>query len=254
MVNSGGFELGADMLVSRQNAYPFLTILAGHVLIALFVTCAVVWMSLSSFGLSASALAWSCAAILLPVAACEPARRNTAPPSFGAANRITLARGCLVAWVAAFVASEGTTHQATWVASAASLALVMDGLDGFIARRTQSESEYGGQFDMEFDSVLMLVLCWLAFAWDQAGLWVLFCGLARYIWIAVGSQFDWFRRPLPPAFRRKTACVVGVIGLIGAVSPLPGAVFWAAAATATLALSFGIDAVWLVRHRKDELS
>lgn len=242
------------MVSSEPQPYPFLAILAGHLAVAAIATIAAVAWSVPRFELPNGALAASLVALIVPFAACEPVRRRTQPTIMGMANRITLVRGCMVAWVTAFVATAGTPDQAMAVAIVASVALAMDGLDGLAARKTQTESEFGGQFDMEFDSVLMLVLSWLAFAWDQAGAWVLFCGLARYVWLAVSANVAWFNRPLLPAFRRKTACVIGVMGLIGAVAPLPFSWAWAAAATGTLALSFGIDVVWLVRHRKEPLS
>jgi phosphatidylglycerophosphate synthase len=167
-----------------------------------------------------------------------------------------MGRSILVGFVAAFLGSPGTTEQATWASSVAFIALLLDGLDGSIARRTSSQSSYGAQFDMELDSLMMLILCGLAWTWDRAGMWVLFCGLARYGWMATALLTPWFRRPLNDSFRRKTACVIGVLGLIGAIGPwssIAAPTVLAIIATATLAVSFGIDALWLFRHRTEPL-
>jgi len=138
----------------------------------------------------------------------------------------------------------------------ATIALVMDGLDGWVARKSGLSSEYGAQLDMELDSLLMLILCILAWQWDQAGPWVLFCGLARYGFLVAGAIMPWFKRQLPEAFRRKTCCVLGVGGLTATLWPWPWP--WlgtalACTATLSLALSFGIDTLWLIRHRKEAL-
>ncbi len=103
---------------------------------------------------------------------------------------------------------------------------------------------------------MMLILCALAWAWDRAGMCVLFCGLARYGWLATALLIPWVPRPSNDSFRRKTACVIGVLGLIGAIGPWSSTTaptILAIIATATLAVSFGIDALWLFRHRTEPL-
>jgi phosphatidylglycerophosphate synthase len=188
--------------------------------------------------------------------AAEPVRRSHPPKQFGPANRVTMTRAVFVGIVAAFVGSDGTNDHSTWVTIAAALALILDGVDGAVARKTRTTSEYGGQLDMELDSILMMLLSVLAWQWDRAGVWVLFCGLARYLWVATQTLLPWFRRTLPPAFRRKTACVIGVGGLTGSLAPWP----WpgidlalSLIATITLAISFAIDAAWIVKHRTESL-
>lgn len=53
--------------------------------------------------------------------------------------------------------------------------------------------------------------------------------------------------------RRKTICVVQIAALIALVFPLlPAGLVTpiAVAAAAVLAMSFAVDTIWLVRHRK----
>ena len=214
------------------------------------------WKLGELFDLDSWAAVRSMAIVIITLLAAEPQRRKADSPHFGAANRITLARGVLVGCVAAFIGSPGSPSPAIWVTGVAVIALVMAGLDGWVARRSGTCSDYGAQLDMELDSLLMLVLCVLAWQWDQAGLWVLFCGLARYAFLLTGLILPWFNRPLPEAFRRKVCCVIGVGGLTAALWPWPWPGFGAAlagAATAALALSFGIATLWLVRHRSEEM-
>src|SRR4051794_27037258 len=90
--------------------------------------------------------------------------RRSGAPGLGAANRVTLARAVLVGGVAALVAdglaADGLLRPgavATLVGLAA-VALVLDGVDGWVARRTGTVSELGWRFDMEVDAFLILVL------------------------------------------------------------------------------------------------
>lgn len=207
-------------------------------------------------GLGPAAPVLSAAVIVIAFLASERARRIHRPLRFGPANRITLSRGILVGVVAAFIGSDVNSESMATVSIIAAVALAMDGLDGYVARRTGLASPYGAQLDMEVDSLLMMALSILAWQWDRGGVWVLFCGLARYLWVLACFTWPWFARALPPAFRRKTACVIGIGGLLGSVFPWPWALFatgLAATATLTLVWSFAIDVVWLVRRRHEDL-
>jgi len=237
--------------------YPLGRKVAAHGVFAAVFAAVLGWELASIFGLGASAPWLAGAVIVCTLVAAEPARRRVQPVRFGPANRITLARGILVGEIAAFMVSPGDATHAAWVTGAAAIALAMDGLDGMVARRSGLASPYGAQLDMELDSILMLVLSILAWQWNRAGAWVLFCGLARYAFLLAGLAWPWFRRELPPAFRRKTACVLGIGGLTASIWPWP----WpevgtclAAIATGALFLSFGVDIAWLVRRRTGDVS
>jgi len=199
---------------------------------------------------------WSAVVVLVPIIASEPIRRRENPKQFGNANRITLARAVLVSGFVCLVGSTPSHKIATIAAGVAIIALAMDGLDGWVARRTNSASEYGAQLDMELDSIFMLLLSILVLGWGHAGPWVLFCGLARYGWLLTSGFVSWFNRPLPPSFRRKTACVIGVGSLALALAPWP----WpflnsglSVLATTALFISFAIDAFWLIKRKSEPL-
>jgi phosphatidylglycerophosphate synthase len=170
---------------------------------------------------------------------------------FGAANGVTLFRGGIVCILAAFIGERWADAQ--WlVASAAIAALTLDGVDGWLARTTGSESRFGARFDMETDAMLVLVLSVLAWQGGPAGPWVLAAGLLRYGFVAAASVWRWLDRPLPPSGRRKTICVLQLIGLIACIAPaLPDAARIASAAGAVLLVagSFAIDVAWLTRSR-----
>ncbi len=77
----------------------------------------------------------------------------------GPADRVTLTRALLVGAVTALIA-DGFTRSVpvTVIVTIASVALVLDAVDGKVARRTRTASSFGGRFDMEVDAFLILVL------------------------------------------------------------------------------------------------
>jgi phosphatidylglycerophosphate synthase len=132
------------------------------------------------------------------------------------------------------------------VAVVASSALVLDAVDGLVARRTGTASALGARFDMEVDAFLILVLS--AFVGLFVGMWVLAIGAIRYAFVAAQQVLPWLRGPLPPSRARKTVAAVQGIALVVAGSglvPTPVAVFVAGGALAALVWSFGRDIAWL---------
>jgi phosphatidylglycerophosphate synthase len=137
------------------------------------------------------------------------------------------------------------------------LALGLDGVDGWVARRTGSASAFGARFDMELDAFLMLILATLVWRSGRVGPWVLLLGLPRYIFFIAGWRLTWLRAPLPQRFRRKAGCVMQGVALLvclGPIVPVPLAIVAAGAALALLLTSFALDVVWLFRQRPSGMS
>lgn len=188
-------------------------------------------------------------------------RRDPAPhphARFGAANRVTLVRMATVAALGAGVGepvlAAGGPPAAAWaVVVAATVAALLDAVDGALARRSGLASAFGARFDMETDAAFTLVLAALVHHAGQAGAWVLAAGLLRYAFVAAAAAWPWLAAPLAPSRRRQAVCVVTITVLIvalGPVVPPPLASTLAAAATALLVLSFGIDVRALARARR----
>jgi phosphatidylglycerophosphate synthase len=77
----------------------------------------------------------------------------------GPANWVTLARGTLAVGVAALVAdSFSEPAQVTALVTLSGVALALDAVDGWVARRSKTASKLGAQFDGEVDAFLILVL------------------------------------------------------------------------------------------------
>ena len=167
------------------------------------------------------------------------------------ADWVTLTRASLAVGVAALVAASFGEHvQVAVLLSLASVALALDAVDGWVARRTGTEGALGARFDGEVDAFLILVLS--VYVARSAGAWVLAIGLARYAFFAAGWPLPWMRAPLPPRYWRKVvAATEGIVLTIAASDVLPPALIQAAlvVALALLAESFGHDVWWLWRHR-----
>lgn len=172
----------------------------------------------------------------------------------GAANLVTLVRAGIVLAIATSVPQRevASAAGAWWTIGLASVALVLDGVDGRVARRTGTSTAFGARFDMELDSFLMLVLALVVWQSGRLGPWVLLLGLPRYLFVAAGWRWRWLRAPLPERRRRKAGCVLQGIALLVSLGPVvPGPLAAAVAATALTLLtsSFLVDVAWLWRRR-----
>ncbi|GHE20221.1 CDP-alcohol phosphatidyltransferase family protein [Halomonas urumqiensis] len=171
----------------------------------------------------------------------------------GAANRVTLARGVLVALLAgALVDPARLAVHGSWLAGLALLSLALDGVDGWVARQTDSASELGARFDMELDAAFIMVLCLALLVAGKVGAWILAIGAMRYLFVLAGLWLEWMNAPLPDSFRRKAVCVWQVAALLLALLPMVESTLasgLAATALAGLVASFAIDVHWLYRQR-----
>lgn len=171
---------------------------------------------------------------------------------FGAANAITMGRGVLICLVAGAI-GQVWSHSAAWTfVAVSSFALIMDGLDGWYARRNEDESPFGALFDQETDAAFILILAILVVDQGKAGLWIILSGLLRYVFVAAGLLVDRLRAPLHPSMRRKTICVIQVVSLVVCLAPIvpPMISAWIAASSLVLLLySFAIDIVALIKRR-----
>jgi phosphatidylglycerophosphate synthase len=182
-------------------------------------------------------------------------------PRLGIANRITLARAaiaCLIAARAIEPAPLGEPER--WLLSAvAGAALLLDGADGWAARRQGLASAFGARFDLEVDAFAILVLSITVVKAHAVPPWVLAIGAMRYLYLAMALVLPLLRRPLPPRpiadRRRKTIAVVQSVGLIVAMAPATSSA-WAQAACAValglLAYSFGTD-IFILRCTTDRI-
>jgi phosphatidylglycerophosphate synthase len=175
----------------------------------------------------------------------------------GAANRITLARAgvaCLIAGRVLDPAPLGTAERWIFVALGGT-ALLLDGTDGWAARRQGLSSAFGARFDMETDAFAIAVLATIAVKAAAVPYWVLAIGAMRYLFLCAGRVLPVLRHPPAHAFadrRRKTIAVLQSLALLGSLAPATPST-WAAWSCAVafgfLTYSFTADVVMQLSTR-----
>jgi phosphatidylglycerophosphate synthase len=177
------------------------------------------------------------------------ARMRSDQPFLHPADWVTLTRAVLVAGVAGLVAdSFSRPVPVTALVTLCIVALVLDAVDGQVARRTGTATLLGARLDGEVDAFLILLLS-VAVSRDY-GRWVLAIGAARYALLLAGWLVPWLAAPLPPRYWRKVVAAVEGIVLTVAVSGVTSRLVGMIAVAAALLLlveSFGRDVIWLYR-------
>ncbi len=154
---------------------------------------------------------------------------------FGPANRVTAVR-------LAGVLALPFLNNPVFVAGFGLALLLLDGLDGWLARRHDQASEFGEYFDKETDAFFLLVLCVLAVFRHRLGYWILIAGLLRYAFILM---LHCFKSTLVKERKSSRARIMyGLVMLAMLAVFLPYATFsrlLVVAATMGLILSFVLD-------------
>jgi phosphatidylglycerophosphate synthase len=169
----------------------------------------------------------------------------------GPASWVTLARATLAVGVAA-LAADSLTHStpAALLVTLAAVALCLDAVDGWVARRTGTATELGARFDGEVDAFLILALS--VYVAPACGAWVLAIGAARYLFLAGEWLLPWMRTPLPPRrWCKLVAATQGIVLTVAAAGVLPLALAQALllVALALLTASMVECTWWLWRRR-----
>jgi phosphatidylglycerophosphate synthase len=116
--------------------------------------------------------------------------------------------------------------------------LVIDGIDGRVARARGEASAFGAMFDMETDALTVMVLGILLWTSGSVGAWVLTAGLWRYAYAFAVTLFPALGDCPPSPIYRWIFCVV-LTALAGAFLPwTPLARALAALGTALVSFSF----------------
>jgi phosphatidylglycerophosphate synthase len=190
-------------------------------------------------------LATGSAAAALLVAA----RMRSDQPAIHPADWVTLTRALLIAGVAGLVAdSFSQPVSVPALVTLSIVALVLDAVDGQVARRTGTATAVGARIDSEADAFLILLLS--IFVSQDYGGWVLAIGAARYALLLAGWLIPWLAAPLPPRYWGKVvAAVTGIVLTIAASGVLDrrAGMIAVAAALLLLAESFGRNVIWLYR-------
>ncbi|MEM8486997.1 MAG: CDP-alcohol phosphatidyltransferase family protein [Bacteroidota bacterium] len=131
---------------------------------------------------------------------------------FGRANAITLAR--LIAGLSlCFLGSTSASGLLVFILALG--VLIVDGLDGWMARRHNEASEFGEYFDKETDAFFLLILCFVAYFQEKAGLWIILPGLLRYLFVLVLVAM---KPEVDKEYRSRMARVIYVTMIIALLS------------------------------------
>ncbi|WP_298746833.1 CDP-alcohol phosphatidyltransferase family protein [uncultured Serinicoccus sp.] len=186
------------------------------------------------------------AGLVVPVVATGALVRRR-PAAVSPPDVVTLARVALtgVVGTATVLVLAGQLPARTWaVALVVGAALLLDAVDGWLARATGTASAAGARLDMESDAALLLVLSVLAAV--TLGWWVVAIGAMRYLFVLASWVRPALRGELTPSLARRTVAAVQGIALWVALVPLVPAPFAAAGtavALAALTASFAHDVV-----------
>ncbi len=250
---------GASWKPEAQRLLTFEAILELAILAALILFLD--WLGLLRLnlpGLIAAGLAY----LLVTAFVLSGLRRHAPHSHFGLANAITLCRAAFSVLLLA-TAIEALTGESRfldpayrWALTAgAAIALALDGLDGWVARRAGMSSAFGSRFDMETDALFLLALTALIAVAGVAGPWILTGGFVYYIFRLAAWLWPALAAPLYPSWRRKAVCATQAALLIAALAPpMPAwaALLCCATGLALQLASFGADAAWLIgRAQRD---
>jgi phosphatidylglycerophosphate synthase len=174
---------------------------------------------------------------------------------FGLANSVTLLRAALVSWLAGFIFEPEIIRDTifAWsLMSAGFVVLLLDGVDGWLARKTGQSSAFGARFDMEIDSLFAIVLALLVWQTGKIGVWVLLLGLPRPVFVVAAWFVPYLSNSLPESNARKAICVIQIAALVVLLAPVFNVQtnrLLALSVLALLAWSFWRDTRWLMRNR-----
>jgi phosphatidylglycerophosphate synthase len=184
--------------------------------------------------------------------------RHSRARTFRVADVVTLVRGlgvCFLAGLALQALAGGLTKRALLtMIIIASMCLLLDGVDGWVARARSEASAFGARFDVETDAAMLAVLSVTVAALGIAGWWVLAIGAMRYGYVATSLFVPALRTPLPYRYSGKVIAVIQAVALLAALSvglthvePWMSTTFLLAA-LAALCWSFGSSVIWQLRR------
>lgn len=175
---------------------------------------------------------------------------RTRSPALTPADRITLLRSVMGLAVAVLVVLTLTgvlPPRSWWLFGLLVPTLVLDAVDGAVARRTGTVTARGARWDMEADAAVLLVA---SLAVAPFAPWALGIGLMRYLFGLGGRLRPAWTGTLPFSQSRRVIAGLQAAALAIALAPfvpIPVAQVVVTLALALLLFSFGRDILFLER-------
>lgn len=176
---------------------------------------------------------------------------------FGAANGVTLTRLVGCCWIGALTVEAAlrglSVSDRVLLIALATVCLVLDGVDGWVARARGEVSNFGARFDVETDAVLLLCLSVVVPILGVTGWWAVLLSGLRYSYLVLSWALPALRLPPPASLAGKVVAVVSAASLIAALAMDLVSPGWPATLTvlfglACLCWSFGRSIAWQARQ------
>lgn len=198
-----------------------------------------------------AALATSVLLVFGGVAVLMALRRGAYPHDrLGLCNVVTVTRGAGICILAGLIFVPQALNGLGWLlVLLAGLTLALDGLDGWLARRSGLRSDFGARFDVESDVAFAIVLALLAWQAEKVGLWFVALGLLRPAFLAAAMLWPALRTPLPDAYWRKAMAAMQMSVQVALLAPIvvpPVSALVAGTLLVVMVLSFAVDIRWLL--------
>jgi len=132
------------------------------------------------------------------------------------------------------IAGWGQQWHPWTLAAVALVILITDGLDGYLARRFQTQSLFGEYFDKETDAFFVLVMSTQLALQGRIGFWVIGLGLLRYVYVLLLIYFK------PPTRKEGRSYFGQVVAVLLMLSLILG---WVLPAAWYLPLQIGVAAL-----------
>ncbi len=143
---------------------------------------------------------------------------------WGWANRITLARGTLLAALGVFLFVPEPAGTGSWIPAVLyAVAAAADYLDGYVAKRTDTRTEMGAILDGHLDGIGILISLSLAVQYGRLPAPFLVLGLAKplyFLYITIHTWAGGQTRGLPPSYMRRR--LAGFLMGLAAAVLVPG--------------------------------
>lgn len=135
------------------------------------------------------------------------------------------------------------------------ISLILDGIDGLLARCLYQVTEFGEYFDQEADTIFMIVLVLsLYFNYDSTII-IFLIPLYRYLFLLMQKRYRWMKRKLTDSFRRKFICLMTILILILCHLGFLGEALimnLSLLAIFIITFSFVKDIIWLYERKNNE--
>jgi phosphatidylglycerophosphate synthase len=165
---------------------------------------------------------------------------------FGPANMVTMVRLAMVAGLCTMGFLEGLGPASALLVFTI---FALDGLDGWLAKRTRQAGVFGAAFDMECDALLVLVGTLLLYLRGRLGVYILIPGFLRYVYSLGVACLPGGGAEPPPSRLGRYAFSVFAISMMVSLWPIePIHVPLAVVSTLLIAGSFARGVWWSLHH------